>query len=185
MTCTKRLESIFMSNACYKIRVDSHCRYLEFNVGDYVMIRIRPKWFPSKTVRKLQARSVGPFIVLKRVGQNAYVIDLPYDYGISLTFNIKDLVAYKDPAITTTGTHPPPPNPQTSPTPNPAPLHIPQVHKESIDVILDCRLFSLGLEQFNAFRFSGKDDRSLTTLGLSKTIYSNLNYIYSSTTRVA
>jgi hypothetical protein len=36
--------------------------------------------------------------VLKRIGSNAYVIELPSDYGISLTFNIEDLVAYKGPA---------------------------------------------------------------------------------------
>uniref|UniRef100_A0A2N9HIL9 CCHC-type domain-containing protein n=1 Tax=Fagus sylvatica TaxID=28930 RepID=A0A2N9HIL9_FAGSY len=39
--------------------------------GDYVMIRIRPERFPSGTVKKLQARSAGPFKVLKRIGSNA------------------------------------------------------------------------------------------------------------------
>ena len=61
------------------------------------MIWIRPKWFPSGTVKKLQARSAGPFKVLKQMGPNAYVIDLSHDYGISFSFNIEDLVAYKSP----------------------------------------------------------------------------------------
>ena len=67
------------------------------------MIRIRPERFPSGTIKKLQARSAGPFKVLKRMGPNAYVIDLPYGYGISSSFNIEDLVAYKSP-ITITDT---------------------------------------------------------------------------------
>ena len=33
------------------------------------------------------------------MGPNAYVIDLPYDYGISSFFNIEDLVAYKSPIV--------------------------------------------------------------------------------------
>ena len=63
------------------------------------MIRIRPKRFPSGTAKKLQARSAGPFKILKQMGPNAYVIDLPHDYGISSSFNIEDLVAYKSPTI--------------------------------------------------------------------------------------
>ena len=47
------------------------------------MIQIRPKRFPFGIVKKLQARSASPFKVLKRMGSNAYVIDLPHDYGIS------------------------------------------------------------------------------------------------------
>ena len=61
------------------------------------MIQIRHEWFPSGTVKKLQAHSAEPFKVLKRMGPNAYVIDLPHDYGISSSFNIEDLVAYKSP----------------------------------------------------------------------------------------
>ena len=61
------------------------------------MIRIRPERFPFGTVKKLQARSAGPFKVLKQMGPNAYVIDLRHDYGISSSFNIEGLVAYKSP----------------------------------------------------------------------------------------
>jgi hypothetical protein len=88
-------DSIHSSNTRYKVQADSRQRHLEFAVGDYVMIRFRPEWFPSGTIKKLQARSAGPFKVLKRIGSNAYVIELPFNYGISSTFNIEDLVAYK------------------------------------------------------------------------------------------
>ena len=49
------------------------------------MIWIRPKRFPTGTVKKLQDCSAGSFRVLKQVGSNAYFIDLPHDYGISST----------------------------------------------------------------------------------------------------
>jgi len=70
-----------------------HRKQLEFNVGDYVMIWIHPEQFLPGAVRKLTARSVVSFNILKKINSNAYVIDLPPDFGISLTFNISDLVA--------------------------------------------------------------------------------------------
>ena len=102
------------------------------------MIRIRPERFPSETVKKLQARSAGPFKVLKRIGSNAYVIELPSDYGISLTFNIEDLVAYK--GLTTIPDDPfiePPSAPTISPDFDTIPPNIPPTHKKSINAILD------------------------------------------------
>ena len=82
------------------------------------MIWIRPERFPSGTVKKLQARSARPFKVLKQIGLNAYVIDLPHDYGISLSFNIEDLVAYKSPtAILDTPFYESLPNPINAPKP--------------------------------------------------------------------
>jgi len=61
------------------------------------MIQIRPKRVPPGAIKKLIARSAGPFKVLKKINPNAYVIDLPPDFRIRSTFNILDLVAYKDP----------------------------------------------------------------------------------------
>ena len=102
------------------------------------MIYIRPEWFPFGIIKKLQARSAGPFKVLKRMGLNAYVIDLPHDYGISSSFNIEDLVAYKSPtAILDTPFDESLSNPIDAPIPNPSPLNLPYAHKESIDAILD------------------------------------------------
>ena len=63
------------------------------------MIHIRPKMYPSGNVKKLQACSAGPFKVLKKLGPNAYVIDILSDYDISSTFNIVDLIVFKGPVV--------------------------------------------------------------------------------------
>ena len=102
------------------------------------MIRIRHERFPPGTVKKLQACSAGPFKVLKRMGPNAYVIDLPHDYGISSSFNIEDLVAYRSStAIPDTPFDEPLFDPIDAHIPTPLPLNLPYAHKESIDAILD------------------------------------------------
>ncbi|WP_374695325.1 hypothetical protein ACEW7V_02415, partial [Areca yellow leaf disease phytoplasma] len=88
-------QKINLSNETYKNLVNSRRRIKEFDVGDSVMIRLRPERFPPGSVKKLHARGAGPFKVLKKVGSNAYVLDLPSDMGISSTFDITDLVEYK------------------------------------------------------------------------------------------
>ena len=83
------------TNLKYKNLADKHRHVQNFKIGDYVMVRLRPERFPSGTSQKLQARSAGPFEVLSRVGSNAYVVDLPADWGISSTFNVEDLMRFK------------------------------------------------------------------------------------------
>ena len=71
------------------------------------------------------------------MGPNAYVINLPYDYGISSSFNIEDLVAYESPtAIPDTPFDESLPNLIDAPIPTPLHLNFPYAHKESIDAIL-------------------------------------------------
>ena len=60
-----------------------------------MMVRLCPERFPPGTFKKLQARGIGPFEVLSRVGENGYVIDIPNYWGIHSTFNVEDLVEYK------------------------------------------------------------------------------------------
>jgi hypothetical protein len=50
-------KQIHVINVQYKLRADLHRQHNEFNVGDYVMIRIKPRWFPLGTNRKLHACS--------------------------------------------------------------------------------------------------------------------------------
>ena len=60
------------------------------------MVQIYPKWFPSKTVKMLHVRNAGLFKILNKLNCNTYVIDLLRDYDINCTFNINNVVDYKD-----------------------------------------------------------------------------------------
>nr|KYP60030.1 Transposon Ty3-I Gag-Pol polyprotein [Cajanus cajan] len=62
-----------------------------FNEGDWVWLHLRKDRFPSKRKSKLSPRGDRPFQVLKRINNNAYVLDVPSEYGVSPSFNISDL----------------------------------------------------------------------------------------------
>jgi hypothetical protein len=38
----------------------------------------------------------GPFRIIEKVNNNAYKVDLPGDYNVSASFNVKDLTPYLD-----------------------------------------------------------------------------------------
>jgi hypothetical protein len=41
-------------------------------------------------------RADGPFRIIEKVNDNAYKVDLPGNYNVSATFNVKDLTPYLD-----------------------------------------------------------------------------------------
>lgn len=94
-----------MSNEKYKISDDSHRRYKEYQVGDYVMVRIKPEQFPSGVVQKLHARIAGPHRILRKIGSNVYVLKLPLDWGISQVFKGEDLVPFQGPTVSPNNPH--------------------------------------------------------------------------------
>ncbi|KAK1618143.1 hypothetical protein QYE76_023660 [Lolium multiflorum] len=66
-----------------------------FEEGDLVWIHLRKERFPQERNSKLKPRGDGPFKVLKRINNNAYIIDIPTSkYLASNTFNISDLSPY-------------------------------------------------------------------------------------------
>ena len=75
---------VSLSNEEYKLVVDVHHRYKEFNVGDIVMVRIRPERISKTFSKKLYARAMGSYSIIRKLGSNAYLLDLPNDMDISL-----------------------------------------------------------------------------------------------------
>ena len=100
------------------------------------MVRVRPERFPSGVVKKLHAQGAGTFQILKRVSSNAYVVDIPPDYGISSTFNVSDLVAYREPTVILSDPFKPSPPIKSDTTLECPPAYTP-VRREQIKSILD------------------------------------------------
>jgi len=63
-------DEIEQSNVNYKLRADIRKKFKTFNVGDYMMVHVCQKQFFRRTVKKLHARTVGPFKILNKLNDD-------------------------------------------------------------------------------------------------------------------
>ena len=66
-------------NASYIARVNKHLKPMVFNPGDLVWLYLRNERLLSRRQNKLTAQREGPFELLKRIGDNAYKLELMRD----------------------------------------------------------------------------------------------------------
>ncbi|KAF3631042.1 Cyclin-B2-5 [Capsicum annuum] len=85
------LDRLKTDQSCQKSYANMRQRELEFEVGDWVFLKVS---FTNRVMRfgkkgKLSRRYVGPYIILRRMGNVAYELDLPLSLGsIHLIFHI-------------------------------------------------------------------------------------------------
>ena len=77
----KRLVAAQSRQKCY---ADRRHRLLEFEVGDFVFLKVSPTKGVTKSIKrgKLSPRYIGPYRISKRVGEVAYKLDLPLDLTV-------------------------------------------------------------------------------------------------------
>ena len=82
------------ANAKYKMEANKHRQFKSFDVGDEVMVFISKAQMHGGH-SKLQQRKYRPYQIVKKINNNAYVVDLPTWIGISKTFNVADLTLFQ------------------------------------------------------------------------------------------
>jgi hypothetical protein len=72
-------ENLRTAQSRQKSYVDTRRRLLEFKEGDHVYLKVSPIWGMRrfKVKGKLSPRFIRPFLILKRVGEVAYQLELP------------------------------------------------------------------------------------------------------------
>ena len=84
-------QHIEKKNEQYANKANKGRRQVIFEPSDWVWVHMRKKRFPAHRRSKLHPRGDGSFQVLERINDNAYKLDLPGEYNISVTFNVSDL----------------------------------------------------------------------------------------------
>ena len=72
-------------------RADQHKREKVFQEDELVMDQLSKEWFPRSTYKKLKYKKINPCLILKKISDNAYRLELPENFDISPAFNMAGL----------------------------------------------------------------------------------------------
>jgi hypothetical protein len=92
-------EALKATQQCYKSHHDAHRSPMVFTPGDKVWFYMEHQHFKSQRHHKLKPLHYGPYIVLQRIGDNAYRLDFPPQLGIHDVVNVNSLKHYEPPLL--------------------------------------------------------------------------------------
>jgi hypothetical protein len=81
-------------NEKYHIAASKRRKEVKLESGDLVWLHLRKERFSELRKSKLMSRDAGPFKIVAKINDNAYKLELPPEFGVSLSFNISDLRPY-------------------------------------------------------------------------------------------
>jgi hypothetical protein len=81
-------------NERYQIAASKGRKEVKLEPGDLVWVHLRKDRFPDFRKSKLMPCAAGLFEVFEKINDNAYKLELPPEFGVSLTFNISDFKPY-------------------------------------------------------------------------------------------
>jgi hypothetical protein len=78
-------------NEKYQINGSKGRKEVKLELGDLVRLHLRKERFLDLRKSKLMSCADGPIKILEKINDNVYKLELPPEFGVSLTFNISDL----------------------------------------------------------------------------------------------
>jgi hypothetical protein len=74
------------ANAKYQVAGSKGKKHITFESYDMGWLHLRKDHFPTLRRSKLMSRAAGPFKVLTKINDNAYILDLPAEFCVSTSF---------------------------------------------------------------------------------------------------
>lgn len=56
-----------------------------------MMVWLGAERLPPESVKKLQARSIGPYMIIHKIRDNTYIVDLSKTLDVNSIFNVEDI----------------------------------------------------------------------------------------------